>query len=101
MSSYQDYLNQIEDLKHKAENARKQELAAAVAEIKQIMAKFGISAEDLGFNVRRRKVAARAAGAAVYRDPASGKTWSGRGRRPGWVVDLDKAGKRLDDCRIA
>lgn len=101
MSSYQDYLNQIEELKRKAEDARKQEIASAMAEIKQIMAKFGISAEDLGFSSRQRKGKTRVAGAAVYRDPASGKTWSGRGRRPGWVVDLGKSGKRLEDFRIS
>jgi DNA-binding protein H-NS len=100
MSSYQDYLNQIEELKRKAEDARKQELASAISEIKKMMAQFGITGEDLGFT-SKRKGKARASAAAAYRDPVSGKTWSGRGRRPGWVADLEKAGKKLEDCRIA
>lgn len=100
MSTYQDYLNQIEDLKRKAEDARKQELSAAIGEIKQIMAKFGITADDLGL-AGRRKGKTRAPAAAAYRDPVSGKTWSGRGRRPGWVADLEKTGKKLEDCRIS
>ena len=35
-----------------------------------------------------------------YRDPASGSTWTGRGRRPAWVVALEASGKSLDSCRI-
>lgn len=99
MSSYQDILSQIEDLKRKAEDVRKQEMAGAVAEIKRMMAQFGITVEDLG-GARASKSRGRAGGAAKYRDPASGKTWSGRGRRPAWAVELESQGKSLDDFRI-
>ena len=99
MSSYQDILSQIEDLKRKAEDVRKQEMAGAVAEIKRMMAQFGITVDDLG-GARASKGRGRAGGNAKYRDPASGKTWSGRGRRPGWAVELESQGKSLDDFKI-
>ncbi len=36
-----------------------------------------------------------------YRNPDdSSETWSGRGKRPRWLVALLKAGKRIDDFRI-
>lgn len=36
-----------------------------------------------------------------YANPdAPSQTWSGRGRRPRWVVDALKAGKTLDDLSI-
>ncbi len=103
MSSYQEILSQIEDLKRKAEDVRQQEMAGAIAEIKRIMAQFGISSDDLGFSNRAVTVKGKSRGlvAAKYRDPNSGKTWTGRGRRPGWVVELESQGKSLDDCRIA
>lgn len=103
MSSYQEILNQIEDLKRKAEEARQQEMAGAVAEIKRLMAQFGVSAEDLGLAGRAGAAKGKIRGsvAAKYRDPVSGKTWTGRGRRPSWVLELGNHGKTLDDCRIA
>ena len=103
MSSYQEILSQIEDLKRKAEGVRQQEMAGAIAEIKQLMAQFGISAEDLGLAGRSvtGKSKSRGSVAAKYRDPASGNTWTGRGRRPRWVLELESQGKSLNDCRIS
>ena len=99
MSSYQEILSQIEELKQKAQEARKQELAGAVSEIKRLMADFGITLEDLGGKAGKAKQ--RGSAGAKYRDPASGKTWSGRGRRPAWVAVIEGQGKNLEDCKIA
>lgn len=98
MASYQEILSQIEDLKQQAQDARKQEMAGAMAEIKRLMADFGITIEDLGGKGGKSK--SRGAAPAKYRDPDSGKTWSGRGRRPAWVVALEGQGKSLDSCKI-
>lgn len=101
MASYQEILNQIESLQQQAEEARKQELASAIAEIKRIMSQFGITPADLGFGGRTGKAKGKGAVvAAKYRDPASGKTWSGRGRRPAWVVALEAEGKSLDSVKV-
>lgn len=101
MASYQEILNQIQSLQQQAEEARKQEMASAIAEIKRIMAQFGISSADLGFGGRAGKVKAKGpAVAAKYRDPVSGKTWSGRGRRPAWVVAVEAEGKSLDSFKV-
>lgn len=35
-----------------------------------------------------------------YRDPASGATWSGRGRCPAWLADAEKAGRKREDFLI-
>lgn len=99
MASYQEILSQIEDLKMKAQEARKQEMAGALADIKRLMADFGITVDDISGKASKGKV--RGSAAAKYRDPASGKTWSGRGRRPAWVVELEAQGKSLDSCKIA
>lgn len=38
---------------------------------------------------------------AKYRNPANaGDTWSGRGRKPHWVLALQKSGKNLEDYTI-
>jgi DNA-binding protein H-NS len=102
MSSYQEILSQIEELKRKAEEVRHQEMSGAMAEIKRLMSQFGITAEDLGLSERSGATKGKLRGtvAAKYKDPISGKNWTGRGRRPAWVVDLESQGKTLDDCRI-
>lgn len=35
-----------------------------------------------------------------YRDPASGMTWSGRGRPPTWVLAHEESGGKRDDLLI-
>ena len=100
MASYQELMSQIEGLKRQAEDARKQEMAGAIADIKSIMARFGIDPSDL-FPTRAAKIKRSPSGVVKYRDPVSGSGWSGRGRRPGWVGELEAQGKSIEDCRVA
>jgi DNA-binding protein H-NS len=99
MPTYQEILDQIQALQKQAEEIRKQELASAIAEIKRIMAKYGITPADLGFGKKETKGKATT-GQAKYRDPVTGKTWTGNGRRPKWVLALEAEGKRLESFRI-
>ncbi len=40
-------------------------------------------------------------GVAKYANPADpSQTWTGRGRKPNWVLDALKAGKSLDDMML-
>ncbi|MES1180212.1 MAG: H-NS family nucleoid-associated regulatory protein, partial [Hyphomicrobium sp.] len=36
-----------------------------------------------------------------YRDPESGKTWSGKGKRPPWLVEALGDGRQLEEFQIA
>jgi DNA-binding protein H-NS len=36
-----------------------------------------------------------------YRNPRTFATWSGRGKRPLWLVDAIKSGHKIEDYRIA
>lgn len=104
MSQYKAILDQIEQLKRQAEDVRREEMAGAIAEIRRLMGEFGITMADLDdTRPSRTRTRARAdsVGQARYRDPASGKTWTGRGRRPAWVVDLEAQGRSVEEYRIA
>lgn len=35
-----------------------------------------------------------------YRNPQTSETWSGRGKRPRWLVAAMKSGKRIEEFRI-
>lgn len=91
--NYKDLQAQIQALQKQAEAARQAEIASAIAEIKAKMREHRITVEDL-VGVRLRKGPKTPPGpvAAKYRDPESGKTWSGRGKAPRWIEGKDRAG---------
>jgi DNA-binding protein H-NS len=89
---YQQLKAQIAKLEAEAAAARKVEAAEAVATIKALMAEFDLTAEDLGFKAGRKVAKAKVAGTPKYRDPQTGKTWTGRGKPPAWMAAALKAG---------
>jgi DNA-binding protein H-NS len=36
-----------------------------------------------------------------YRDPETSETWSGRGKRPRWLVAAVKSGRKIEEFRIS
>ena len=118
---------EIEALEREAEALRKKEAAGVIARIKEAIAHYHLSAQDLGLGSEprgRRGVARgsrrarpegrqlsngslakatgaprrRAGGQVQYKDEA-GNTWSGRGRRPEWLKTALQNGKTLEDLR--
>lgn len=94
MASYEELKSQIAKLESLAEQARQQELGNAKAQIRELMAKYGLSPNDLAENPKQPKREGKRV-APKYKDPESGKTWTGRGRRPAWAE-----GKNLTDLLI-
>ncbi|TDN62867.1 H-NS histone family protein [Paraburkholderia sp. BL10I2N1] len=94
MASYKQLTAQLEKLHKEVALAREKEVAQAVAEIKQLIADYEITAEELGFPAAGTKGArgkARKSGLpAKYRNPKTGETWSGRGRAPGWLAGKNR-----------
>ena len=95
MASYADLKKKIADLEKQAEEMRTQEVSAVIAEIKQKMAAFGITIDDL--KPRKRVMPPSVP---RYKDPASGKTWTGRGIAPKWLKDGMAKGKKKEDFLI-
>lgn len=93
MSQYAELKAQIEKLQAQADEARHAELVNVIAEIRQKITEFGLSASDLGFaeSRRRGRPPKKAPLPAKYQDPKTGTTWSGRGKPPRWI-----AGKNRD-----
>lgn len=76
--------------------------AEARAEVEAIARKFGYSLAALVALVGpEASVKARSVAVPKYRCPENTElTWSGRGRKPGWLVEGLAAGKSLDDFAI-
>jgi len=88
MSQYAELKAQIAKLQAQADEARRNEVANVIAEIKQKIAEFGLSASDLGYaeSAKRGRPPKKAPLPPKYQDPKTGQTWSGRGKRPKWIV---------------
>ena len=112
MQTYADIKAQIDILQAEAERLREAEKAGVIGRIKEAIDAYGITAADLGLSGggRRRaasgkssrELAGRGAakglqvGVAKYRDPESGKTWTGRGKPPTWILGKDRASMLID-----
>ena len=81
---------QIAALEAQAERIAKEEMASAIAKIKDIMAEFNLTIDHLTQAVASKRAAkktkVKAASVAKYADPKTGKTWSGFGRAPAWIA---------------
>jgi DNA-binding protein H-NS len=98
MATYKELKAQAEALLQQAEAARLAEIAAVVVEIQAKMKEYGITLDDL--KGRTKKTPSRVAVAAKYRNPASGESWSGRGRAPRWLTDELGKGHSRDEFLI-
>ncbi|WP_338638381.1 H-NS histone family protein [Burkholderia pyrrocinia] len=86
MATYLELKAQADALALQAEEARLAELDSIITTMREQIAEYGITPEQL-FG-RRRTVAssARAPVAPKYQDPKTGATWSGRGKAPQWIA---------------
>lgn len=98
--SYKELLKQAEALAQQAAEAKAAEARTAVETCKALIAEFELSPFDLGFvktqivppakpkkadntfGVKKPKVTYPP----KYVDPETGRTWSGRGNTPRWIV---------------
>jgi DNA-binding protein H-NS len=92
--SLKDLLKQREALEKAIADARQNEIASAVTKVREIVAEYGLTAQDIFPGRAGKSAGAKASGnkvAAKYRDPATGQTWTGRGKAPKWIDGKDRA----------
>ncbi|KAF7962398.1 DNA-binding protein [Cupriavidus sp. UYMU48A] len=90
MPSYKKLIAPKKIMEAQLQDARASEVTGAIEQIKTWMAEYGLTVDDI---MKRRR--GRPAGRGEtkpkielppkYRDPKTGKTWSGRGRAPAWL----------------
>lgn len=101
MTTLANLEKQIEQLTKKAAALRESERVAAVKSARELVSRFGLTAQDLGLaGVKGRRGAKvvrerKAAGVLKYRDPQSGKTWTGHGKPPKWIAGVADRGPFL------
>ncbi len=93
MATLQELIAQKEALDKLIQEQRQAELSDAIGKVRALVAEFGLTQADIFGNARApKKVKAEGSKvAAKYRDPISGKEWSGRGLAPKWLQGRDKS----------
>lgn len=91
MTSYKELLKQREALEKQISEARRQELAGAIAQVRALVEEFGLTAQDVFPAGRARSAGTGAKVAPKYRDPVTKQTWTGRGKAPKWIQNQDRA----------
>ncbi|HSI60316.1 MAG TPA: H-NS family nucleoid-associated regulatory protein [Ideonella sp.] len=115
-TTYIQLARQIESLKAQAEQVKKKEIAGVVASIKEAIAVYALTAEELGFGgktgspvtaaSKKAKARTQPAGkraknrASVAYGDAAGHTWGGRGPRPVWLKAALAAGQSLESLAV-
>ena len=87
-----ELLAQKAELEAKISDARQHELAGAIAEVKALIEAHGLTAEDIFGGKKPRAAKKTGTVAAKYRDPISGKEWTGRGKSPLWLEGKNREG---------
>jgi len=91
---YEEIQSKIEELKAQAEMVKREEKQQAIDMARAMIQSFGITAKDLGLDKAVKAKTGPRPGQKVvpkYRDPASGATWSGRGKTPKWINGTDRS----------
>ncbi|WP_408440133.1 H-NS family nucleoid-associated regulatory protein [Paraburkholderia caffeinilytica] len=100
----------MDKLKAQADALIAKQSSGVIEKIRELMAKHGITAADIGApaggkqrakHATAKTAAKPATSVAKYRDPKSGATWSGHGRAPQWIAAAKNRDKYLVDAGAA
>jgi DNA-binding protein H-NS len=99
---------QIRQLREKLQAQKSEERRAAISQAKALVKAHGLTAAELGLSPGGRRNApapaktstGRAKVPAKYRDPATGNSWTGRGKTPNWLSAKLAAGRSRADFAV-
>lgn len=97
MGTYKELVEQRRELEQRIEAARKAEIAAVVAAIRQKVTDYNLGPADIFKSGGTKSVTKPVA--PKYRG-ANGETWTGRGRTPSWVTAAIAEGSHITDLLI-
>ncbi|SOE35251.1 H-NS family nucleoid-associated regulatory protein [Delftia acidovorans] len=89
MTEYQNLLAQKAELEAQIAAAQAERKAEGIAQARALIGEYGLTAADV-FPAQGKKPKG-SVGAPKYRDPATGATWTGRGKQPRWIEGKDRA----------
>lgn len=105
MTTLKELLAQQAELAKKIEEIRKSETADAIKQVKAIVDEYGLTVEDIFSSKRSPAYGSsgipKAKGVAKYQSRVDPKlTWTGKGRKPEWVITFLENGGTLEGLLI-
>lgn len=104
---------QIDKLQQEAEKVKAKEVTGVIERIKAAIDFYSLKPNDLFVTKGRppgrpkkvgagkaRKPKKKFVSVIKFKDEATGKTWSGHGKRPNWYVQAIASGKTPDDLAV-
>ena len=91
MQEIENELSSLADRRAELDAEAAELRSRAVEHVAAVVKQLGITQEELFPS----KCAHKAPAAAMYRDPATGKTWSGRGKPPNWINQVSRGAMRI------
>lgn len=85
-ADYKALLQQKAELETQIAEALKSEKGGAIAQVRELAQQYSLTHGDI-FGQQKRQ---GSVGEAKYRDPATGVTWTGRGKPPNWILGKDR-----------
>ncbi|WP_047219095.1 H-NS family nucleoid-associated regulatory protein [Delftia lacustris] len=86
MTAYKELLARKAELDAQIAQAHAEHKAEGIAAARALIQEHSLTAADV-FPAAKAK---GSVGAPKYRDPATGATWTGRGKPPNWIVGKDR-----------
>ena len=92
MTTLQDLVTQRETLDKQISELKKEETANAIKQVQQLVKLYALTEQEIFGSARvpGKEKKQRADIESKYRDPATGKEWTGRGLAPKWIRDQDR-----------
>ncbi len=87
MTEYQTLLARKAELDAQIAQAQAEAKADAINKVRELIREHDLTPEDLQGPAKSKG----SVGAPKYRDPATGSTWTGRGKPPNWINGKDRA----------
>lgn len=85
-TDYKTLLKRKAELDAQIAHALKLEKGGAIDKVRELIVQYQLRREDIfGGGARKASV-----GVAKYRNPATGATWTGRGKPPRWIEGKDR-----------
>lgn len=93
MTILESLFAQKADIEKQISDLQNQGRLDAIEKVRSLLAEFGLTPDDVFGGSRKKLGKGSLAGtkvAAKYRDPETGKTWTGRGVAPKWIAGKDR-----------
>ena len=100
MDDLEELYQQLQEIEKKISEASQRNRGPIIDEMKKNISRYGISAIELGFLENSTPVVKPAVSPSPIKYKQRAKTWTGRGRKPQFIVDHTSAGGNIEDLRV-